>query len=85
MLLSSLPTDDARLYGAVHDGALLDDGGPVESEVLAMALELWRMTGSLDGVRAGLSAWRPCEPWEEWIEAAVEGWREVAPLSLIHI
>lgn len=80
MLLSSLDdTSDSRLFGAVHDGALLDDGGPVESEVLAMALELWRMTGDLAGVRAGLSAWRPGEPWEEWIESAVEGWREVAP------
>ena len=80
MLLSSLDdTSDSRLFGAVHDGALLDDGGPVESEVLAMALELWRMTGSLSLVALGLSAWRPCEPWEEWIEAAVEGWREVAP------
>lgn len=80
MLLSSLsPTGDARLFGAVHDGHVLDDGGPVESEPLAMALELWRITGSLDGVRAGLEGWRPCEPWEEWVEAAVEGWREVAP------
>lgn len=79
MLLSSLPTDDARLFGAVHDGAVLDDGGPVESEALAMALELWRITGSLDGVRAGLDQWRPCEPWAEWIDAAVEGWREVRP------
>ena len=80
MLLSSLDdTSDSRLFGAVHDGFLMDDGGPVESEALAMALELWRITGSLDGVRAGLSAWRPGEPWEEWIEAAVEGWRELAP------
>lgn len=80
MLLSSLDeTADSRLFGAVHDGALLDDGGPVESEPLAMALELWRMTGDLRGVRAGLSAWRPGEPWEEWIEAAVEGWRETRP------
>lgn len=79
MLLSSLPTDDARLFGAVHDGAILDDGGPVESEVLAMALELWRITGDLSLVVAGLSAWRPCEPWEEWVESAVEGWRETQP------
>ena len=80
MLLSSLDdTSDSRLFGAVHDGALLDDGGPVESEVLAMALELWRMTGSLAGVRAGLEGWRPGEPWGEWIEAALAGWREVAP------
>ena len=80
MLLSSLDeTSDSRLFGAVVQGDVLDDGGPVESEVLAMALELWRITGSLSLVALGLSAWRPCEPWEEWIEAAVEGWREVAP------
>ena len=80
MLLSSLDdTSDSRLFGAVHDGALLDDGGPVESEVLAMALELWRITGDLSRVVAGLSAWRPFEPWEEWVESALAGWREVAP------
>ncbi|MBL0219997.1 MAG: hypothetical protein IPQ07_39790 [Myxococcales bacterium] len=80
MLLSSLDdTSDSRLFGAVHDGHVLDDGGPVESEVLAMALELWRITGDLSLVVAGLEGWRPGEPWEEWIEAAVEGWREVAP------
>lgn len=80
MLLSSLDdTSDSRLFGAVHDGAILDDGGPVESEVLAMALELWRITGDLSLVVAGLEGWRPCEPWGEWIGAAVEGWRELAP------
>jgi hypothetical protein len=80
VLLSSLSeTADAALFGAVFDGYVLDDGGPVESEVLAFALELWRMTGDLSRVRAGLEGWRPGEPWEEWIEAAVEGWREVRP------
>lgn len=79
MLLSSLDSTDAALFGAVVQGDVLDDGAPVGCEVLAMALELWRLTGSLAGVRAGLSAWRPGEPWEEWIEAAVGGWREVAP------
>lgn len=79
MLLSSLPTDDARLLGAVAAGDVVDDGEPVEIEVLAMALELWRITGSLAGVRVGLEQWRPCEPWAEWVDAAVEGWREVAP------
>jgi len=80
VLLSSLDeTADARLFGAVHDGFLLDDGGPVESEVLAYALELWRITGDRSRVALGLSAWRPGEPWAEWIEAAVEGWRETRP------
>ena len=79
MLLSSLPTDDAALFGAVHDGYVLDDGGPVESEVLAYALELWRMTGSLAGVRAGLTAWRPGEPWELWVDAALGEWAELRP------
>lgn len=80
MLLSSLDdTSDSRLFGAVHDGAVLDDGAPVGCEVLAMALELWRITGDLSRVVAGLSAWRPFEPWEEWIDAAIEGWREVRP------
>ena len=83
MLLSSLDdTSDSRLFGAVHDGAILDDGGPVESEVLAMALELWRITGDLAGVRAGLEQWRPGEPWELWLEAALAEWADLRPRVL---
>lgn len=79
MLLSSLETTDAALFGAVVQGDVLDDGGPVESEALAMALELWRITGDLSLVVAGLEGWRWGEPWAEWIDAAIDGWRELAP------
>ena len=82
MLLSSLETTDAALFGAVVQGDVLDDGAPVGCEVLAMALELWRLTGSLAGVRAGLEQWRPGEPWELWVDAAVAEWAELRPRVL---
>ncbi len=82
MLLSSLDSTDAALFGAVVHGDVLDDGGPVACPVLAMALELWRMTGSLDGVRAGLAAWRYGEPWEDWVDAACAAWAELRPRVL---
>ena len=82
MLLSSLETTDAALFGAVVQGDVLDDGAPVGCEVLAMALELWRLTGSLHGVRAGLEQWRPGEPWELWLEAALAEWADLRPRVL---
>ena len=82
MLLSSLSETDAALFGAVVQGDLLDDGAPVGCEVLAMALELWRLTGSLGGVRAGLEQWRPGEPWELWLDAALAEWAELRPRVL---
>lgn len=83
VLLSSLAeTTDAALFGAVLAGDITDDGGPVECEILAMALELWRLTGSVEGVHAGLEAWRYGEPWEDWLDAAIEGWAEVRPRVL---
>lgn len=82
MLLSSLETTDAALFGAVVQGDVTDDGAPVGCEVLAMALELHRLTGSLAGVRAGLTAWRPGEPWELWVDAALGEWAELRPRVL---
>lgn len=79
MLLSSLDSTDAALFGAVVQGDVTDDGGPVGCEVLAMALELWRLTGSVEGVRAGLEAWRYGEPWEDWVDAACAAWAELRP------
>lgn len=82
MLLSSLDSTDAALFGAVVQGDVLDDGAPVGCEVLAMALELWRLTGSLGGVCAGLEQWRPGEPWELWLDAALAEWAELRPRVL---
>lgn len=79
MLLSSIDSTDAALFGAVVQGDVTDDGGPVGCEVLAMALELWRLTGSIDGVRSGLEAWRYGEPWEDWVDAACAAWAELRP------
>ena len=80
MLLSSLDeTTDAALFGAVAAGDLADDGGPVGCEVLAMALELHRLGAD---VAAGLSAWRPGEPWELWVDAAHAEWATLRPRVL---
>lgn len=70
---------DHRIFGAVVAGDIVDDGAPVDCEVLAMALELWRITGTLSGVAAGLEGWRPGEPWGRWVSAAWLGWQEVRP------
>ena len=82
MLLSSLDSTDAAIFGAVVQGDVLDDGAPVGCEMLAMALELWRLTGSLHGVCAGLEQWRPGEPWELWVDAALAEWAELRPQVL---
>ena len=76
MLLSSLETTDAALFGAVVQGDVTDDGAPVGCEVLAMALELHRLGAD---VAAGLTAWRPGEPWELWVDAAVAEGAELRP------
>lgn len=73
------PRSDPVLLGAVAVGDVVDDGGPVDCEVLAMALELWRLTGTLCGVAAGLAAWRPGEPWAAWTAAAWAGWEALRP------
>jgi hypothetical protein len=81
VLLSELDeTTDAALLGAVAMGDVEDDGGPVGCPTLAMALELWRLTGSLYGVASGLEAWRPGEPWAEWVASSWAGWCAVRPL-----
>lgn len=80
MLLSSLGGEtDAALFGAVVAGDVLDDGAPVGCEVLAMALELHRLGAD---VAAGLTAWRPGEPWELWLDAAHAEWAELRPRVL---
>ena len=80
MLLSSLfETTDAALFGAVVQGDVTDDGAPVGCEVLAMALELHRLGAD---VAAGLTAWRPGEPWELWLDAALAEWAELRPRVL---
>lgn len=80
MLLSSLADEtDAALFGAVVAGDVLDDGAPVGCEVLAMALELHRLGAD---VAAGLTAWRPGEPWELWLDAAHAEWAELRPRVL---
>lgn len=80
MLLSSLGGEtDAALFGAVVAGDVLDDGAPVGCEVLAMALELHRLGAD---VAAGLSLWRPGEPWELWLDAAHAEWAELRPRVL---
>lgn len=68
-------TTDPALLAAVALGDVLDDGSPVGCEVLAMALELWSLTGSLHGVASGLEAWRPGEEWAAWTAASWAGWR----------
>lgn len=70
---------DSLIFGAVAAGDLEDDGAPVACHVLAMALEYWRLTGSLGGVAAGLTYWRPGEPWAEWVVASWAGWCSLRP------
>lgn len=67
-------TSDPAILAAVALGDLEDDGSRVDSEELAMALELWRLTGSLHGVAAGLEAWRPGEGWAAWTAASWASW-----------
>lgn len=81
MRLSSLEDrTDAAILGAVAMGDVVDDGCPVGCHVLAMALELWRVTSSLEGVAWGLSAWRPGEPWAEWVASSWAGWCAARPI-----
>jgi hypothetical protein len=80
MRLSELEErSDALLFGAVVAGDLEDDGATVDCPILAMALELWRLTGSLSGVAAGLEAWRPGEPWRAWTTGSWLGWCALRP------
>lgn len=68
---------DHRLFGGVVEGDIIDDGCDVHDEVLAYALAAWRVSrGVQRDTLALLEHWRPGEPWGEWLEASVSGWRE---------
>lgn len=68
---------DHRLMGGVVEGDLIDDGCDVHDEVLAQALASWRVSrGVQRDTVALLEHWRHGEPWAEWLESAIAGWRE---------